>query len=80
MSSKKSQEKYGEGLQDYKASEGRVKTVDYKGPAYLTLRDILGGIRSACSYTGATSLKDFSKTAKFIRVNRIHDNKSVEEL
>ena len=80
MSSKKSQEKYGEGLQCYKASEGRVKTVDYKGTVYLTLRDILGGIRSACSYTGATSLKDFSKTAKFIRVNRIHDNKSVEEL
>jgi GMP reductase len=80
MSSKLAQEKYNGGMCDYKSSEGRVKKVPYKGPVKTTIEDILGGVRSACSYTGAINLKDFSKTAKFIRVNRVHDNYSVEEL
>jgi len=80
MSSKKAQEKYNGGMCDYKSSEGRIKKVPYKGPVKTTIEDILGGVRSACSYTGATNLKDFSKTAKFVRVNRVHNNYSVEEL
>lgn len=76
MSSHKAQEKYG-GVKDYRSSEGRVMTIKYKGEASTVVEDILGGIRSACAYSGATSLKDFSKTAKFITVNRTHFNQSV---
>jgi GMP reductase len=80
MSSKKAQEKHGEGLLDYRSSEGRVQKVAYKGKAEVVINDILGGVRSACAYTGATSLKDFSKTARFVRVNRTHNDSSVEKL
>jgi GMP reductase len=78
MSSKKAQNKYCSGLQDYRSSEGRVMEVPYKGPVREILKDIEGGLRSGCTYTGATSLKDLPKTAKFIRVNRTHHDRSVE--
>jgi len=71
MSSHNAQSKYG-GIKDYRASEGRVKVVPYKGRAESIMSDILGGIRSACAYIGATKLKDISKCAEFIRVNRTH--------
>ena len=71
MSSHKAQEKYG-GVKDYRASEGRVKIVPYKGSATEVVEDILGGLRSACSYIGATCLKDMNKCAEFNLVNRTH--------
>jgi GMP reductase len=73
MSSHEAQSKYG-GIKDYRSSEGRVLSVKYKGGADSIMSDILGGIRSACAYTGATCLKDFSKTARFVTVNRVHYN------
>lgn len=76
MSSHAAQEKYG-GIKEYRASEGRVKIVDYKGEALEVIDDILGSIRSACAYVGADSLKDLSKCAEFIRVNRVHFDKSI---
>lgn len=76
MSSHEAQEKYG-GIKDYRASEGRVKMVEYKGESLDVIDDILGGIRSACAYVGADSLKDLPKCAEFIRVNRVHFDKSV---
>lgn len=79
MSSQKAQEKHGQGLQNYRSSEGRVLKVAYKGAVENVLNDILGGIRSACAYTGATCLKDFNKTAKFVRVNRVHHDSTVEK-
>ncbi len=76
MSSHKAQEKYG-GVKDYRASEGRVLTVPYKGCASNVINDITGGIRSACAYVGSTSLKDLPKCAEFIRVNRTHFDQSI---
>ena len=76
MSSHAAQEKYG-GIKDYRASEGRIKTIPYKGPAEGVILDILGGLRSACAYIGCTSLKDMSKCAEFNIVNRVHFDKSV---
>jgi GMP reductase len=76
MSSHEAQEKYG-GVKDYRASEGRVLTVPYKGCASDVMNDIMGGIRSACAYVGSTSLKDLPKCAEFIRVNRTHFDKSI---
>lgn len=79
MSSKKAQEKNNNGLEYYRSSEGRVKRIEYKGPVNNVIQDVLGGIRSACTYTGATCLKDFNKTAKFVRVNRVHHDRTIED-
>lgn len=79
MSSKKAQQKNNGGLEHYRSSEGRVKRIEAKGPVDNVIQDILGGIRSACTYTGASCLKDFNKTAKFVRVNRVHHDRSVED-
>ena len=76
MSSHKAQEKYG-GVKNYRASEGRVLTVPYKGCVSNIISDITGGIRSACAYVGSSSLKDLSKCAEFIRVNRTHFDKTL---
>lgn len=58
------------GVAEYRASEGRTVEVPYKGSVHTTVLDILGGLRSACTYTGAVSLKQLSKCTTFVRVNR----------
>ena len=80
MSSEKAQQIHGDSLRNYRSSEGRVLTLPYKGPVTNIIQDIAGGIRSACAYTGATCLKDFSKTAKFVRVNRTHYDQTIEKI
>ena len=77
MSSKRAQDKHSGGMKSYRSSEGRVLNIPYKGTAKEVINDMLGGIRSACTYTGASYLSDFSKTAQFIKVNRVHHDKSV---
>ena len=76
MSSHVAQKKYG-GIKNYRSSEGRVLEVKYKGYAQDILFDILGGLRSACAYIGADSLKDLPKCAEFIMVNRTHFDKTI---
>ena len=76
MSSHTAQDQYG-GQKDYRASEGRVKSIPAKGKAEVVVKDILGGLRSACAYIGATCLKDMSKCAEFNVVNRTHFDQSV---
>jgi GMP reductase len=44
--------------------------VSYKGPAEATILDILGGLRSACTYMGAAKLKELPRRATFIRVSQ----------
>jgi GMP reductase len=70
MSSHLAQEKHGEGKKDYRASEGKVEKVAYKGPVENIIREILGGLRSCGTYIGAKYLKDFNKCAKFVKINR----------
>jgi len=60
---------YG-GLADYRSSEGRNVRVKYRGKIKDTLANILGGIRSSCTYVGAPSLKQLSKCTTFVRVAR----------
>ena len=67
MSSREAMEKYYGGVADYRASEGKCIWVPYKGPVKNTVQEILGGLRSCCSYVGATELKDLSKCTTFIR-------------
>lgn len=68
MSSTTAMEKYAGGVAEYRASEGKTVTVPYRGPIENTLQDILGGIRSACTYVGAQRLKELTKRTTFIRV------------
>jgi len=77
MSSHNAQNKYG-GVRDYTASEGRTLEIPYKGPVQGVLQDILGGLRSSCAYIGSTKLKDMSKCAEFIQVNRTHFNQRID--
>jgi GMP reductase len=76
MSSEEAMEKHYGGKANYRASEGRVMEVPYKGKISETIEEVLGGLRSTCTYVGTTKLKDLSKCTTFIRVNRVHDNMS----
>ncbi len=59
---------------DYKASEGKHVTIPYKGALENTLLDLLGGIRSTCTYIGAKKIKDISKCTTFVCVNNQLNN------
>jgi len=74
MSSKTANEKYNGGLSDYRASEGRTVEVPYRGSVKNTVQDILGGIRSACSYVGAFNVEQLYKNGMLIKVNRTINN------
>lgn len=70
MSSKYAQDKYNAGLATYRASEGKVVKVPYRGDVERTITDILGGLRSTCTYTGSVELKALSRNTTFIRVSQ----------
>lgn len=70
MSSKLAQEKYNSGLASYRASEGKVVKVPYRGHVDNTVLDVLGGLRSACTYTGSAQLKDLPRNTTFLRVTQ----------
>jgi GMP reductase len=73
MSSKTAMEKYSGGVAEYRASEGKTVTVPYRGPVEGTLKDILGGLRSACTYVGASQIKELTKRTTFVRVAEQHN-------
>ena len=68
MSSKTAMEKHVGGVAEYRASEGKTVEVPYRGDVESTLQDILGGLRSTCTYVGAQRLKELTKRTTFIRV------------
>ena len=68
MSSKTAMDKHSGGVAEYRASEGKTVKVEYKGKVEDTIKDILGGVRSTCTYVGASKLKELSKRTTFIRV------------
>jgi len=68
MSSATAMDKHAGGVADYRASEGKTVEVAYRGPVESTILDILGGVRSTCTYVGAAQLKELSKRTTFIRV------------
>lgn len=78
MSSKIANDKHANGLQNYKAPEGREVLLKSRGALKDTLNTILGGIRSACTYTGSTSLEVLPLKTQFIRVNN-QLNRSLEK-
>lgn len=68
MSSDTAMGKYQGGVANYRASEGKTVKVPYRGPLAATLQDILGGVRSTCTYVGASELRELTKRTTFIRV------------
>jgi GMP reductase len=68
MSSETAMKKYAGGVADYRASEGKTTQIPYRGFVTDTVQDILGGLRSACTYVGAKALKELTKRTTFIRV------------
>lgn len=69
MSSSTAMDKHVGGVAEYRASEGKTVTVSFKGDVAATLLDILGGLRSTCTYVGASRLKELTKRTTFIRVS-----------
>ena len=74
MSSTAANEKHFGGLKEYRSSEGREVLVPYRGAVARTIQDILGGVRSACTYAGAVRLKHLSKCTTFVRCTQTHNS------
>ena len=70
MSSETAMNTHHGGVASYRSSEGRTVSIPYRGPVNNTVLDLLGGLRSTCTYVGAQCLKQLSKCTTFIRVNR----------
>ncbi|EER20153.1 inosine-5-monophosphate dehydrogenase, putative [Perkinsus marinus ATCC 50983] len=70
MSSDTAMNKYAGGVANYRASEGKSVKVPYRGPVSHTIQDVLGGLRSCCTYVGARALKELSKRTTFVRVTQ----------
>jgi GMP reductase len=74
MSSKAANDKHFGGLKEYRSSEGREVLVPYRGAVGSTIQDILGGLRSACTYAGAIRLKHLSKCTTFVKCTQTHNS------
>ena len=74
MSSLTAMTKHKGGVAEYRASEGKTVSIPYNGDVAGTLQDILGGVRSACTYVGARRLKELPKRTTFIRVTQQINN------
>ena len=70
MSSDTAMLKYKGKVAKYRSSEGITIKIKYKGPIENTILDMMGGLRSACTYVGAKKLKELSKRTTFIRVTQ----------
>jgi GMP reductase len=70
MSSDEAQRRNSGEIKDYRASEGKVVRIPFKGPVEPTIREIKGGVRSAMTYIGAATLKEMSKRTTFVRVSQ----------
>ncbi len=70
MSSDTAMLKHRGEVAKYRASEGKRVLIKFRGPVENTVNDILGGVRSTCTYVGASKLKELSKRTTFIRVNK----------
>ena len=69
MASDVAMEKYGRKKDGYRGSEGKRVLLDNRGPVESTIIEIIGGVRSTCTYIGAKRIKDMPKCATFVKVN-----------
>ena len=70
MSSRAAMDLHSGGVANYRAAEGKEVLLDLRGPVDCTVQEILGGVRSACTYVGAHKLRELSKRTTFLRVAR----------
>ena len=61
------------GVQDHRTSEGRIVRIPRKGPVTNVVTDLLGGLRSGCTYVGADKLKNLSKCTTFVQCKSTHN-------
>jgi GMP reductase len=73
MSSETAMNKHVGGVAEYRASEGKTVKIPYRGSVENTVQDFLGGLRSTCTYVGASRLKELTKRTTFIRVQEQHN-------
>lgn len=57
-------------MAEYRSSEGKTVEVPYRGPVDAVILDLLGGLRSACTYIGAATIKEMARRTTFIRVTQ----------
>jgi GMP reductase len=69
MSSKEAMDKHYGGVNGYRSSEGKCVKIEYKGPVINTIKNLLGGIRSTCTYVNAKKIEELPNNAVFYRVN-----------
>jgi GMP reductase len=70
MSSEEAMEKHAGGVAEHRAPEGKKVRIPYRGPVKKTVDELLGGLRSACTYVGARKLKELPKRTTFVRVTQ----------
>jgi GMP reductase len=70
MSSDTAMDIHSGGVAPYRTSEGRTVEIPYKGSVDETMNEILGGLRSACTYVGVTKLAHLHENAVFVRVTQ----------
>ena len=71
MSSDRAREVHGKRKDGYRGNEGRCIMLPYRGDVRNTVENIIGGVRSACTYIGARRMKDMPKCATFVQVNNV---------
>ncbi|GAL12303.1 GMP reductase [Vibrio astriarenae] len=74
MSSQSAMDKHSGGVAQYRAAEGKTVLLPFRGSVHNTISDILGGVRSTCTYVGAAKLKELTKRTTFIRVQEQENN------
>jgi GMP reductase len=74
MSSDTAMDLHSGGVAEYRASEGKTVEIPYRGEVTPIIREILGGLRSACTYVGASELRELSKRTTFVRVTQQLNN------
>ena len=76
-SSDRAREVHGKRKDGYRGNEGRLIHLPDRGPVKETVENILGGVRSACTYIGARRLKDMPKCATFVTtynvINKVYE-------
>ena len=69
MASDRAMEVHGSRKDGYRGAEGKTVSIPHRGPVEDSLVEILGGVRSACTYIGARRIKDMPKCTTFVRCN-----------
>lgn len=72
-------EHYGE-ISNYRASEGRVSKIPYKGPVENTIRNILGSMASTMTYTNCKQIVELQNRQYIVlqnTINRHYENNTV---